>query len=122
MTADFGHADILPDSRLSTIHTPRNAVASVMGFWVPIYCASCGVEGGKVPVEGTTFAFWLCDPCFVKHGALTNVMVMPDEVYWAKLKQEQMEAFGGLLSNEELLSIVEADATPLATLMKTQGR
>lgn len=113
--------NILPDSRATTIFTPRGATPGPGGFWIPIFCASCGREGGKVPEENMTFVFWLCNPCFAVYGELTNMMVMPDEVFWEKIKQEQLSAYGRLLSTEELQVLVEADATPLATLIK-QGR
>jgi hypothetical protein len=115
-------ADVMPDSRTRTIYTPRGAQPSVLGWWVPIFCASCGVEGGRVPQENMDFAMWLCNPCFARYGEIMGMMVMPDEVFWEKLKQEQLTTYGRFLSNDELVSIVEADATPLATLIKTQGR
>lgn len=111
--------DVLPDSRA---RDSRGAIMTPMGYMVPIFCANCGVKGGLTFEENMTFLFWQCNPCFAKYGQLTNTMVMPDEVYWQKLRDEQMERYHRLLSNEELLSIVEADATPLATLIKTQGR
>jgi len=110
--------NVLPDSRTKD---GRGAVLGPGGYWVPIYCASCGAEGGLVPVENMTFAFYLCTPCFAKHGALTNMMMMPDEVFWEKVKQAQLEQYGRVLSTEELQAVVEADASPLARLIR-QGR
>ncbi|MEO6564806.1 MAG: hypothetical protein ABIO63_02120 [Casimicrobiaceae bacterium] len=118
---EFDRADVLPDSRLGTVLTPKRAEWRVGAFWVPIFCASCGVEGGKVPEENMTFAFWLCQPCFAKYGVLADMMVTPDEVFYEKLKQEQLEAYGRFLTAPELIAVVEADATPLATLIQ-QGR
>ncbi len=113
--------DILVDSRTTTVFTPRGAVPGPGGYWVPIFCASCGRDGGLVPQENMTFVSWLCNPCFAIYGPQTVLMVMPDQVFWEKVKQEQLEKYGRLLSSEELQVIVEADATPLATLIK-QGR
>ncbi len=116
---DFEHATILPESRLRTVLTPKGARnRGVMGFNVPIFCASCGAQGGEVPEENMTFAFWLCNPCFATYGELTNMMVLPDEVFWERLKQEQLEKYGRLLTHQELLDVVAADASPLATLIK----
>lgn len=96
-----------------------------MGFMVPIYCASCGVEGGAVPEENMTFAFWLCDKrlngCFEKYGEIAGMMAVPDQVFWQKVRQEQVERYGRELGFRELADIVAADASPLATLIK-QGR
>lgn len=92
---------ILPDSRTSTIHTPKGAVMGTMGWEVPIFCASCGVEGGRVPQENMNFVFWLCKECFAKHGYLTNMMVMPDEVFWEEVKQAQLAKYGHNLNADE---------------------
>ena len=107
--------DILPDSRLA-----RSVGMKQMGgiWWVPIYCAFCGAEGGLVPEENTTFVFWMCNSCFKTHGEITNLYVMPDEVFWEKVKQEQLTEFGRFLTEQELVQVVEADASPLATLIK----
>lgn len=116
-------AEVVPESRQLSIFTPRNAVwrGSEIGYCVPIYCASCSAPGGLVPQENMTFAFYLCNECFKLYGHLTTMMVMPDEQFWEMLKQEQLDQYGRLLTNEELITIVEADASPLATLIK-QGR
>lgn len=111
--------EVVPDSRT------RSGVGARRGpfgqMWIPIYCANCGKPGGEVPEASTTFAFWLCNPCFETYGELTSMLVVPDEVFWAKLQEAQMNDFGRLLSPEELVAIVAADASPLATLIK-QGR
>lgn len=110
--------DILPDSRMKD---RRQFVWGPMGSWLPIFCQNCGADGGLVPEEGTTFAFWLCRSCAEKFGDIAGMMLLPDEVYWEKLKQEQLEAYGRFLTEPELLAVVEAGASPLATLIK-QGR
>jgi len=120
-TPDPLTAQVLPDSRERVISAPRNVQYMAGAYWVPIYCASCHVEGGRVPQENMTFAFWLCQECFAKYGELTNMLVMPDEVFWEKVRQEQLDKYGRLLSPKELLDVVEADATPLSALIK-QGR
>ena len=109
---------VLPDSRAKA---GRGAVPGPGGVWIPIFCASCGVEGGMVPAESMTFAFWLCVACFATHGALTNVMMLPDEVFWERVKHAQLETYGRVLTTEELQAVVEADASPLARLIR-QGR
>ena len=112
--------DFLPDSRLVPGSAGvKGAVWRGDQFWQPIFCASCGTKGGLVPENNMTFAFWLCNGCYATYGHLTTMMVMPDEVFWAEVKAEQLEAYGRLLSNEELTAIVAADASPLATLIKS---
>lgn len=114
-------APVVPDSRLTDAGTPKGARWRGTGYWVPIFCASCGTPGGEVPQENMTFIFWLCTPCFERYGVLTNMMVTPDEVFWERLRQEQMEKYGRLLSADELLAVHAADASPLATLLR-EGR
>lgn len=49
------------------------------------------------------------------------MMVMPDEVWWSRIQDEQMEKYGRLLEPGDLLDIVEADSSPLATLIKQRS-
>lgn len=110
--------DTLPDSRA---REPKGLVWSPQGWMVPIFCANCGKEGGVVTQEHCTYAFWLCDLCFERCGKLTGMLVVPDSVFWEKVRNEQLEAFGRLLSHEEMERVVREDSTPLATLIK-EGR
>jgi hypothetical protein len=112
-------ADILPDSRLRTIVTPRGMIQGPGGMWVPVFCANCGADGGMCPEENMNFLFYLCNKCFETHGQIAGTMVMPDEVFFEKLKQEQMASYGRYLTQDELRAVVEADASPLATLLKS---
>lgn len=109
---------ILPDSRR---RDRRQFVPSALGNQTPIFCANCGADGGLVPEESCTFAFYLCNPCFATCGELTTFAVMPDEVFFEKLKQEQLASYGRYLTEPEVAAIVAADASPLATLIK-EGR
>jgi len=106
--------NILPDCRT------RDARGLVMvngAYWQPVFCANCHTEGGLTP-EDSTFFFWLCNDCFATMGEVTNLYMMPDEVFWATVQQEQVERFGRLLRPEELTDVVRADSSPLATLIK----
>jgi hypothetical protein len=78
--------EILPDSRANIAH---GVIRGPHGNWLPIFCANCGTKGGLVPEENMTFAFWLCDPCWEKHGAIAATYVLPDEVFWAEVAAEQ---------------------------------
>jgi hypothetical protein len=110
--------DILPDCRTKD---RRVFSETALGISVPIFCANCGADGGQVPEENMTFAFYLCGKCAETHGAIAGVMLMPDEIFYEKVKQEQIEKHGRFLTEQELSAIVAADATPLATLLK-EGR
>lgn len=110
--------DLLPDSRA---RETKNRVFTAMGTWIPVFCANCGARGGSCPEENMTFLFYLCTKCAETHGAIAGLMMMPDEVFFAKLKQEQLDSFGRYLTEEELLAVVAEGASPLATLL-TQRR
>jgi hypothetical protein len=71
-----------------------------------------------VPTENMTFAFWLCRKCEATCGVIAGTMSMPDEVFWARLAEEQLASYGRFLTEQELMQVVEADASPLSTLMK----
>lgn len=107
--------DLLPDSRA------RQAKGVVRGYgmnWVPIFCANCGKDGGMCPEENMTFICWLCAYCAETYGKIAGTLMMPDEIFWEKVKQEQLAAYGRYLTDLELAAVVEADASPLATLVK----
>ena len=106
---------VLPDSRLKR---PvgikfRGGVA-----WQPIFCANCGADGGLVPEENCNFAFYLCDPCHDKHGAVAGTMVMPDEVFWAKVQSAQIEKYGRVLSPDEQIEALKSTDSLLSKLAK----
>jgi hypothetical protein len=109
--------DTLPDSRLSN---PRGLIlgSGPLGNWVPIFCASCGKPGGACPAENMHFICWLCHDCAAKYGEAASMMMMPDEVFWARVKEAQLETYGRQLAAPELAAVVAEDASPLATLLK----
>ena len=87
--------EVLPDCRAKVL---RGAVRGRWGNWVPIFCGNCGADGGFVPEENMTWAFWLCTPCWEKHGALAATMAIPDEIVWEQIRQDQL---GRAKENEE---------------------
>jgi len=113
---DFRQSNLLPDSRA---RETKGRIFSVLGTWVPIFCANCGKEGGSCPEENMTFLFYLCPKCHETYGAIAGTMVMPDEVFFEKLKQEQLASYGRYLTEQELLTVVQEDASPLARLIKS---
>ncbi len=115
----FMASDLLPDSRAREI---RGRVFTPMGAFVPVFCANCGAEGGLCPEENMTFMFYLCNKCAETHGPVAGTMMMPDEVFWQKLKNEQLERHGRYLTEQELAAVVEAGASPLATLINERRK
>lgn len=111
--------DILPDSRLKPRAKGAKGTKWHMGmWWVPVFCANCGTPFGYVPEENCDFACWLCNECSEKHGAVAGTMMMPDEVFWQKVEEAQLEHWGRTLGQEELLKLLEENDHPLAKLMR----
>jgi hypothetical protein len=109
------NGSLLPDSRARE----AKGVVSVKGTnFVPIFCANCGGPGGGVPVEHMTFAFFLCDPCCEKWGPIAGVMSVPEEVFWEKVKQEQLDSHGRLLSNAEIVREIDDAESTLSKLVR----
>ena len=106
--------DILPDTR----STGRVVVRLGGMNWIKVFCANCGKEHGLVPEENRNFACFLCDPCADKWGPQYGYAVMPDEVFWETLKQEQLDKFGRLLTPQELDSYTRASCNPLSMLIR----
>jgi hypothetical protein len=88
MSFDNLKFNILPNSKMKN---PVGARLHKSLNWVPIYCANCGKDGGFVPEENCNFAFWLCDPCYEKHGTIAGTMATPDDVFWAQVAQDSKE-------------------------------
>jgi hypothetical protein len=86
--------------------------------WKPIYCANCGGDGGLVPEAGCDFAFYLCQGCAEKQGPITGYWMMPDEVYWEKVKQAQLEEYGRELFPEEIVEALKDENSIIAKLAK----
>lgn len=115
---DNPEADLLPDSRLTAIHTTKGSVWRGNMWWEPIFCANCGADGGLVPEVNMTFAFYLCSECEGKHGIPAGMLSVPEERFWATVNLEMLERYGRILPPEELQTIVDAGTTPLAALFR----
>jgi len=107
--------DILPDSRLKT--TKGAKPSKTLGWWVPVFCAICGVPYGYVPEENCSFACWLCNDCSDTYGTIFGMMLMPDEVFWKKVEAAQIEKYGRPLNKLELEQEAESTSS-LGRLIK----
>ena len=88
---------------------------------VPLYCANCHKDAGwVVPEENCTFAFYLCDPCGEKWGTQYGTLLMPDELFWEKVKQEQLEKYGRFLTQREIATAEASPTNSLGRLIREQ--
>lgn len=90
--------------------------------WIPVFCANCGTDRGLV-LESEwervkNFAFALCDPCAEKWSPLVDTYIAPDEAFWKKIHDAQMEAFGRDLTPEEIVEALKDDNHILTKLCK----
>lgn len=108
-------ADMLPTSVAREL---RGRVMRRGVPWVPIFCANCGCDGGFVPEAACDFAFYLCEPCAEKWSPLAGTMLVPDEVFWRKLNDAQLERYGRHLSVPELLNQLANPESMISKLAK----
>lgn len=90
--------------------------------WLPLFCANCGKDGGPVLESdwdrAKNFAFYLCEPCAEKWSPLVDYAMSPDEAFWTKVHDAQMEAFGRDLTAEEIVEALKDDNHVLTKLCK----
>ena len=83
-------ADTLPNSLPRTIKTDWS-MSKLGREWLYLYCASCGKDGGRVLRTDIPnvdeWAFYLCDDCAEKYGRFPDSVMVPDDVFWAKVAE-----------------------------------
>lgn len=94
--------DLLPSSVTREL---RGVVVKDGITYVPVWCANCGCKGPLVIDGHQRFAFYQCEPCDEKYGAIAGMMKVPDEVHWELQHQEQVERYGRDLTVVELAEI-----------------
>lgn len=98
--------DILPNS------IPNNpkvdwSLSSGGMRWLYLFCANCGALGGRVLETDLpeNYAFYLCgeetNNCVDKWGDMPGTFVIPDEAFFAKVKQAEIEEYGRNLNPVE---------------------
>lgn len=101
-------------------------VLSGTGEWFYLFCANCGKDGGRVrsteiPLE-QQFAFYLCDPCAEKYGAIAGMLMVPDEAFWAKVKEAQIEKYGRELEPWEVVEELKDENSMMSKLARERPR
>ena len=125
LTPEVKVEGILPNSRLKE---DKKVI-----FWpngmklVPLYCANCGVDSGSYVLESEwdsvkNFACYLCDErqnnCAAKWSPLLGVYMTPDEVFWTKLRNAQIEKFGRELTGPEIIEALKDENHIISKLAK----
>ena len=107
--------DLLPSS---LARTPKGSVFVEGVEWVRIFCANCGAEDGLVPKANCTFAFALCVPCSETFGDTAHFYKEPDAVFYARVRDEQLDRYGTLLTGPALLRVLDDPGHPLTKLVR----
>lgn len=90
--------------------------------YVPVFCGSCHCDDGQmVPEQSCDFAFYLCDPCADRYGALDGVEMIPDEVWFARIRDAQLEDHGRELTHVELVEQLDSPDSPLSKLARDRA-
>ena len=91
-----------------------------------LFCANCGRPGGLVFRTDydavKNFAFYLCDPCAFKWAPLTDTGIVPDEAFWAKVKECLAEDFDHELTPLEIAEALKDEQNPLSKLCRDRYR
>lgn len=103
--ADLASADVLPNC------ITRRALSEARDLLdrVPVFCASCGCDSGYRVSGGIGHAFFLCEDrpgqknCWAKWQHLVGMRPVPDEVFFERVKQAQLERDGRELGGHEVL-------------------
>ena len=87
--------------------------------WIPVFCASCGRDDGQmIPEANRDFAFYLCELCAERHGSLDGVEMIPDAVWFERVKNAQIEEHGRELQPRELADQLSNPDSPLSLLAR----
>lgn len=116
--------NILPNSL--TKNPKVDASISGNGMeWLYLFCASCGADGGRVLKTDIPnreeFAFYLCDPCATKYGKIDGTYMVPDEVFFSRVKEAMLERCGRELKPTEVLVVLDDPNSFLSKLAKDRN-
>lgn len=120
----MSESDILPSSLTKT---PKVDVSMSRdgAVWLYLFCANCGVDSGYRVRETwlpKQFAFYLCDDCVQKYGAPAAMMMEPDMVFWKRVAEIQIEEFGHILSDQELVVQLDDLSSSMSKLERDRRR
>jgi hypothetical protein len=110
---------ILPSSRLKA--DKGVIVLKNNRRMIPLFCANCHKDSGTYVLESNwdavkNFAFYLCIPCAEKWSPLVDTMISPDEAFWKKVDDAQIDKFGRRLTEVELIEALK-DESHIITML-----
>jgi hypothetical protein len=90
---------------------------------VQVFCASCACGGPFIPEvmrEQKVFVCYLCEPCAEKWSPMLDTLLVPDEVFWARVKAEQLEREGRELTPLEIYEALKNSDHYLSKLARSR--
>ncbi len=113
--------ELLPNSLTKTPKIDFNLSRNGQ-TWLYLFCANCGADGGRVletdVPNAEQFAFYLCNPCAETHGDIPGTMMVPDEIFFEKVRNAQLERYGRLLTGIEIAIELQDDSSIFSKLKK----
>lgn len=117
----MSHLDLL-ENCLTRDRKIDDSISNAAEKWLYLFCMSCGRDGGRVrdtevPLQDQ-YAGYVCNSCATKYGGIPSTMLMPDELFWKKVHEAQIEKYGALLSSEEIDIQLQEKNSLMSTLAK----
>lgn len=120
-------------TELGNVHTLPNCLARETRGLIqsaglamkPVFCANCHAIAPFVVDEGMAFAFYLCEAeqndCASKWQHVVGTIAVPDEVFFERVKQAQLEHDGRELSATEQAEALKSSDHYLSKLAKDRA-
>jgi hypothetical protein len=122
---ELGSADVLPNCIAREV---RGAIECDGMQMVPVFCGNCGCDSHhRVSAETIKHAFYLCEDgpgqrnCAAKWQHLAGTHAVPDEVFFERVKQAQLEKDGRFLSVAETVEALKDSDHYLSKLARDRG-
>lgn len=116
-------SNLLPNCLTRTYKVDNN-LSRPGAVWLYLYCANCGCDGGRVMETDLpeNFAFYLCDErqnnCIAKWGHLLGTFAVPDEIFFEKVRQAQIERYGRILTADEVAIELSDESSVMSKLKR----
>lgn len=86
--------------------------------WERVFCASCGKEGGESIRADGNFAFWVCNDCHARHGAIIGGGVTPHAAFRERVAAETTRADGQPFTVADILDALHNPNSILSKLAR----
>ncbi|HEU4727673.1 MAG TPA: hypothetical protein VFT22_07285 [Kofleriaceae bacterium] len=111
--------DVLP---ICTTREVRGRIQIRGLTMVPVHCMNCGKHYGYCPEPepGSGYVGYLCEPCAEKWSPIVGVSLTPDEAFWQRAREAQLEDYGRELTVDEQTRELGDVSSPLSLLARSR--